>query len=412
MKIPAIKSRIGNWDYYVTTLTFEQISTKVSRIDEQLHRSESLSDLIQRSITNNYLNIKNYILNQPERFFNSLVLAVYDNYPNWEEVVIKFDNQEHYSMGFLDFPGEHKIFPVDGQHRVEGIKAALQENPELANEKVAAIFIGHRNDAEGKERTRRLFTTLNRYAKPVSPDDTIALDEDDIVAITTRTLLEDYDLFTGRRVVYAKQKAIPSSNKTAITSIITLYQANLEIFKCFYESKYNKKPTKTNVDAFLKYRPESDIINEYLLFVTSFWDAFKEGLTFIPNYLLTDNNPAEAYRNENGGNLVFRPVGFIPLVKAALKIHESRGISFPDIFIRFNQIDFSINSTPWEYVLWNPIENKMIMNTSTITYLMLIYLYGDDVLTDAELTKLREGYASRIAFNGDIDQVLNNISNE
>lgn len=68
MKIPALKAKIGNWDYYVTTLTFEQVSAFVSKIDEHLHKSESLKDLIQRSITNNYLSIKEYIVNQPEVF--------------------------------------------------------------------------------------------------------------------------------------------------------------------------------------------------------------------------------------------------------------------------------------------------------------------------------------------------------
>jgi len=72
MKIPALKAKIGNWDYYVTTLTFKQVETYVSKIDDNLHKSESLKDLIQRSITNNFKSIKEYILNQPEVFFNSL----------------------------------------------------------------------------------------------------------------------------------------------------------------------------------------------------------------------------------------------------------------------------------------------------------------------------------------------------
>ena len=45
------------------------------------------------------------------------------------------------------------------------------------------------------ERTRRLFTTLNRYAKPVKKSEIIALDEDDIIAIITRELVEKYPLF-------------------------------------------------------------------------------------------------------------------------------------------------------------------------------------------------------------------------
>ena len=68
-----------------------------------------------------------------------------------------------YSVGVFEItPGEEIIFPVYGQHRVEGIKKAIIENPDLANEKVPVILIGHQNTSEGKQRTRRLFLTLNR----------------------------------------------------------------------------------------------------------------------------------------------------------------------------------------------------------------------------------------------------------
>ena len=363
MKIPALKAKIGNWDYYVTTLTFKQVETYVSKIDDNLHKSESLKDLIQRSITNNFKSIKEYILNQPEVFFNSLVLAVYNDYPNWREIEFKYEDGETYQMGLLEFPGSHKIFPIDGQHRVEGIKAALEKNPALENEHIAAIFVGHKNDNEGKQRTRRLFTTLNRYAKPVYLDDIIALDEDDSVAITTRFLLEEHELFSGKRVIYAKQKAIPSSDKEALTSIITLYQANIELFKVFFENEFNKKPTQKNVATYLKFRKSDEEIERFQNFCVQFWDAFKEKILSISDYLRLTSNAAEPYRNsENGGNLLFRPIGLLPFVKASLLSYKKEEKSFEEVFEQFNSVNLNINSRPWHYVIWNPIEKKMIMN--------------------------------------------------
>lgn len=410
MKIPALKAKIGNWDYYVTTLTFEQVSTFVSKIDEHLHKSESLKDLIQRSITNNYLSIKEYIVNQPEVFFNSLVLAVYDDYPNWQEIEFKYEDGETYQMGLLEFPGSHKIFPVDGQHRVEGIKEALKERPDLKDQRIAAIFIGHKNDELGKQRTRRLFTTLNRYAKPVSLDDIIALDEDDTVAIVTRYLLEEYDLFTDKRVIYAKQKAIPTNNKEALTSIITLYQANIELFNVFYENKFDKKPTKKRVQEYLKFRPSNEEIEEFKAFSILYWDAFKNNLSFISEYLDLSINAAAPYRNnETGGNLLFRPVGFLPFLKASITIYKREGKAFSEIFNQFNNINFNIDSKPWHYVVWNPIEKKMLMNASSLTYLFFIYLYDSELLQENEMKKLKEGYASKISYEGNLDRVLETI---
>jgi DNA sulfur modification protein DndB len=410
MKIPALRAKIGDWDYYITNLTFEQVSHYVSKIDEHLHKSESLKDLIQRSITNNFISIKDYIINQPSVFFNSLVLAVYDDYPNWQEIEFTYDDMETYQMGLLDFPGNHKIFPVDGQHRVEGIKAALKENPELKGQQIAAIFIGHKNDEEGKQRTRRLFTTLNRYAKPVKLDDIIALDEDDSVAITTRYLLEEYDLFTGRRVIYAKQKAIPPNNKDALTSIITLYQANIELFNVFYEEKFDKKPTKKKVTEYLKYRPPEEDIEEFKDFCVRYWDAFKSKLSFITEFINLPGNAAEPYRNnESGGNLLFRPIGLLPFLKASLTIYKREEKTFDEILSKFNDINFNIDSKPWHYVVWNPIEKKMIMNSSSITYLFLIYLYDSELLQISELQKLKEGYASKISYEQNLDNILQEI---
>jgi len=410
MKIPALKAKIGDWDYYVTTLTFEQVGKFVSKIDEHLHKSESLKDLIQRSITNNYLSIKEYIINQPSIFFNSLVLAVYDEYPKWQEIEFKYDSGETYQMGLLDFPGNHKIFPVDGQHRVEGIKAALKENPELKDQQIAALFVGHKNDELGKQRTRRLFTTLNRYAKPVSLDDIIALDEDDSVAITTRYLLEEYDLFTGQRVIYAKQKAIPANNKEALTSIITLYQANIELFNVFFERKFNKKPTKNRITEYLKFRPSEEEIEEFKVFCIEYWDAFKSNLSFISEYLNRTSNASAPFRNnERGGNLIFRPIGLLPFVKASLTIYQREEKTFTQIIEQFNNVNFNIDSKPWHYVVWNPIEKKMLMNSASLTYLLLIYLYDNELLQANELQKLKEGYASKISYEQDLDNVLNEI---
>ena len=410
MKIPALRAKIGDWDYYVTTLTFDQINQFVSKIDEHLHKSESLGDLIQRSITKNFISIKEYIINQPSVFFNSLVLAVYDEYPKWQEIEFKYDETETYQMGLLDFPSQHKIFPVDGQHRVEGIKAALKDNPELKGQRIAAIFIGHKNDEARIQRTRRLFTTLNRYAKPVSLDDIIALDEDDSVAIATRYLLEEYDLFTGKRVINAKQKAIPATNKEAITSIITLYQANLELFKVFYSEKFNKKPTQKVITEYLKFRPSNENIEAFSSFCISYWDAFKTKISFIAEYVNIPENSAEAYRNgETGGNLLFRPIGLLPFVKSSLLIFQREGKPFEQIFERFNKINFDISSKPWLNVVWNQIEKKMIMNSNSITQLLLVFIYSDKLLNDKELRKLKEGYASKISYEYDVNNVLQDI---
>lgn len=415
MKLPAIRSHIGDWEYYVTSLTFNQVRDNVSRIDDELHQSDSLKEMIQRSITNNYISIKDYILNQPERFFNALVLAVYNDYPDWREIEFTYNEIETYSMGLLEFPGKHKIFPVDGQHRVEGIKAALLENPDLGTEKISAIFIGHKNDQNGMEKTRRLFSTLNRYAKPVTMDDIIALDEDDSVAITTRELVEGFELFKGDRIPKNETKAIPESDKAAFTSIITLYQCNLEILKRYRRLRKETYPNnirdKMSLKNYLKFRPQKEEIDNFIDYCFKFWSLFSATFDEVKDFLERDKvNPALKFRNrDNGGNLIFRPVGLRPLIQAIFSIEKIEGDKLAKILTKLNSIDFTLSEIPWRNVLWNPNERTMITSgTLTTVKLLLIYMYNPELLTLKELDKLKKQYADKTN-KEDVDNALNDI---
>lgn len=413
MKIPAIKGRIGDWDYYISTLTFQQVSDCVARIDDELHKSESLKELIQRSITNNFLSIKKYILNQPELFFNSLVLAVYDDYPEWVEIEVKYEDLETYQIGVLDFPSQHKIFPVDGQHRVEGIKAALLEDPSIGNMKISTIFIGHKNDENGLKRTRRLFSTLNRYSKPVTMDDIIALDEDDSIAIATRNLLENHILFTGKKVTKSKNKAIATDDKNSFTSIITLYECNKELLKFHRKNMKKNYPNairdKKSFNEYLKFRPEEEDLVAYEAFCTLFWNDFIDNFIYIKVFALDKNiNPSEKFRNNvAGGNLLFRPIALLPFVQCVLEINATTNKTFNEIFNYFGNIDLTMNQKPWKQVIWNDFEKTMIMGNKTLIKSILKYKYDQNILKPYELNNLKLRYASAINFQGEnIEDVL------
>jgi DNA sulfur modification protein DndB len=102
------------------------------------------------------------------------------------------------SIGFLRLTGTEKLFAIDGQHRLSGIKHAIEHDLELSEELVPVIFVGHANTVVGMRRTRRLFTTLNKTAVPVTKRDIIiALDEDDVMAITARRLYEEDSRFSN-----------------------------------------------------------------------------------------------------------------------------------------------------------------------------------------------------------------------
>ena len=233
--LPALRAHMGDWIYYVTFLRMEQIANQIN-LAQDIHPSETLKEQIQRQITNRAKQISDYLLNQPQRFFNSLIVGVYGGSPDWYELTIGANpiseapilpSELEGVLGILRLDGTQTFFAIDGQHRVQGIKQAVKKNNELKQEEVSVIFVSHRNDPSGMERTRRLFTTLNRYAKPVSKSEIVALDEDDILAITTRNLIEKHPLFQ-EKISLSKTKAVAVTDNRSFTTIITLYDV-LEI---------------------------------------------------------------------------------------------------------------------------------------------------------------------------------------
>lgn len=188
---------------------------------EELHKSKELSKLIQRELSRKRASeIAIYIERERERFFNSLVIAVYGGHPQWYPARIiskdkdvnigEIPDRAKQSVGLLCLDGMEKLFAVDGQHRMAGVKEAIRKAREsnspdawgdkFLTDEVSVVFIGHEQSTSGLERTRRVFTTLNKTARPVTKGQTIALDENDAMAIVSRQLVEEHSYFSDRRV--------------------------------------------------------------------------------------------------------------------------------------------------------------------------------------------------------------------
>ena len=398
LNIPAIRGILGDIVYYTSSFTFKQIAERVKKIDQELHTSTSLKDQLQRSLTKNYESITDYILSQKEHFFNALVLAVYDGDPVWNEIEVGFKGEDYYNMGFLRLNGEEKIFPVDGQHRVEGIKDAIKKSPELEDETIAVILIGHHKDKEGMEKTRRIFSTLNRYAKPVSTGDIIALDEDDTVAIVTRNMLESFPLFMNENISDEKKtKAIAEKDTKSFTSLIKLYETNKIVYKYYTSFRDNTKRihSSTEIDKFLKFRPKQEDIDDFEKYLTEFWELFINSFEGMKEYVAsTEKDAAAKYRNrENGGLLYFRPVALPQLVTAILETCFRSKVTLSDSMSAYSQLEMCISKAPWVKVLWDAESRTMIMKNKTLVHPLLMYMYDRNILNEKELGSLRIRYA-------------------
>lgn len=391
LKLPAIRSKMGIWVYYVSSMSFLEVSKYVKPIDDELHKSDMLSGMIQRSITDNYKSIASYLETQEERFFNALILAVYDGRPVWNEVHLEdSDGEDNYNLGLITLSGEEKIFPVDGQHRVAGVKKALETHEELADERVPVIFIGHSKDEVGMQRARRMFSTLNRYAKPVSLRDIIALDEDDVVAIASRELLDNTDLFPNGRILDSKNKSIPANNIMALTNIITYYECNKELlwYKIkdivVYGMDGNAVRGRSKIKEYIRHRPPDKIIYEVISDCREFWTAIIDACPGTKDA----NATIEKYRNGDGGHLFFRPISLVPFARAIIRIKSVHPKPYNEIIASFPRELLWIQNRLWKRIIWDDVLKKMVMGNSKLIELILLYIYDRNILTEAESYKI------------------------
>lgn len=352
--LPALRLRMGDWIYYVTFMSVRDIAGRIS-VAEEIHTSKSLNELIQRHLTNRSKQIKDYLLGQPQRFFNALVIGVYGGSPKWYEFTIRDEKHRDLELlpegvlGVLVLNGSEKLFAIDGQHRVVGIREAVKESEEIRDDEVSVIFVAHRNDPEGLERTRRLFTTLNRYAKPVSKQEIIALDEDDVVAIVTRRLVEEHPLFRDK-VSLAKGKNIPVSDKRSLTTIIALYDA-LDIFL----------KTGRNWVNFKKSRPGDSEIEKFYKKAKDLWNVMIEHFEPLRDMgrVEAGSNIASKYRHKDGGHLLFRPVGLLMVVRVIRHLVDS-GFGLESAVQRIAKVPMELASDPWAGLLWDVTNRRMM----------------------------------------------------
>ena len=98
------------------------------------------------------------------------------------------------------------------------------------------LMVSHYDTEAGKERTRRLFTNINRNAKTTTSAENIALDEDDAISILTRRFLTEHPLLSQDGVVriFTKTESetgivklatnqIPKTHPHALTTITLLH---------------------------------------------------------------------------------------------------------------------------------------------------------------------------------------------
>ena len=381
--LPALRGIMGNWVFYSCLMSMCEINDRV-RYAEEIHSNKQLSDMIQRRLKRGRSEqIARYLNTQEERFFNSLVIATYGGEPSWHALsdvrnktndtdLKDLSDETIESLGFLTLRGDENLFALDGQHRLAGIKKAIKDGIDQdPYDDLSVIFVAHQTTKKGLERTRRLFTTLNKTAKPVSKGDIVALDEDDAMAICVRWLIEKTNLFSGKRIAFVASNNMPVTNTTSLTTIVSLYDILTILF-----TKMNFEQQRVKAEL-QRARASDEGLDAYFDYAKKYFILLSKHFDELDEFFDADDtrDVVLKHRGSHGGNALFRPIGLDIFVQIIAKLNGDHSLT--QAVKLASKLPRNLSEPPHAGLMWNKSTSTIINDHRVTLREVLLYMLGD-----------------------------------
>ena len=378
---PAIRAKMGSWPYYIVRMTMREISKEVE-IAEDLFDDQQLRDHMQRPRKKQRVerDIVNYLVDQDDRFFSSIVVAAIGGAPVWQpvedvegvETPTLFSQLFKNSVGALMFADEPKYYVLDGQHRVSAIRLLVEGEAARSCrngffDEVLSVIVVLPEDLEGRgrswrQRYRRLFTSLNRWAEPTDRDTNIIMDEDDRFAVLTRRLMSRHPFFSAAGRDKDSYRVLTSGRNLRtgapyFTTLQILYEMNRRLLTSGQRLHGGWPPPARARDPFLQRRPSEEELESNYAELAMYWNVL---IRVFPD-LGADPRGMRDHVGEGRDSLLFWPIGqevFTELVREVLNRRgfdpaASDGVSgeVVDALAPLARLSWDLHEPPWRYLL-------------------------------------------------------------
>ena len=403
--LPALQGQFGDWVYYSAIMPLSEVKERIG-FARELHRNHRLGELIQRQLQDSGSGKRNragaiaqYLRMNKGRFFNAIVVGIYGGEPVWHPFDIKvrpeFDRAnidylaEQERVGFLELRGTERLFALDGQHRVAGIKRALANGGTEGEDILTVLFVPHSNTDAGIQRTRRLFVDLNKRAVPVGTKDIIILDEVDLPAILARRLVDEHEWFARGQVDIDRFTATIPRNSSALFSIATLYNV---IKRVLPHALAVSRDERNELKGASSIRLPEARIDYYYHRASVYFEGLANANPQLRQYLEDgpESGIAIAARDPEVRNVLFRPVGQIAFAAAIAGFAARDGLGPALHAAQVFPTDMA--DSPFVHVIWDPVQQKMISSGSGLATRLLKYMCGLEPATD----RLRISYRTAL----------------
>ncbi len=396
----AIKGKLGTTEYYVITMKAGEVVSNI-RIPKDIEGWDDLDieQRYQREI--NDTRVKNfiapYLATDKDRFFGSLLVTMQNSdnivFEPLTDVATRLPvayKTPALGAGFLTLTGAETMFPIDGQHRLRALKYAidgkdssgkdipnLHASSELAQEDVVIILFKFNT-----ETSRKIFTKVNKYAKPTTKAQNLITDDDDVVAVITRKIANEV---LDARMVNFKNNTL-NNKSVEFTTLATLY----ECVGAIIDANHGK------VDRAI--RPDRQKERLYLESARNEFTALVDHIEHFKTILTHTNEDGDERRKELRTQILLaKPIVQLCLVKAFMQIkrgktEDGRTPSNEEIFNGLNSINWSVNETAWQKILMNG--QRIMSGKGTIKLATDFIVYFSGFMLKDEQKKLLEQYKS------------------
>lgn len=440
----AIKLKMGTWDYYVIKMTMSSLAREV-KFAHEVNNDKTLDGAIQRALNENRSKkqIIKYLQRNEERFFSSIVIAAFGGNPKFfpldpsgDENFEFFQHEVIDTFGVLRFGDDLKIYALDGQHRLFAIKELVDGSSDspapqgFSDETISVIFVlqpPDKSQEEFKKSYRRLFSSLNRHAKPMDKATNIIMDEDDRFAIATRYLIREYEFFqwdgtsNDEMIIDAmtKSESIQDTSPRFAT-IVGFYKMNMNLLwdeNCLDWGE----PVMASSNLLLQETPTDEEIEDLQNYLVKIWDSL---LLTLPDL---KRNPTEMRHMSSDGtdskksnSLWFRPIGQTEILsKLARNLMTESGInkdSSQDDILKalapIKLIPSELSHNFWRDFLinLNPENMKYVMTSEQrgpklkLALNILLWVCGLETWSEDHIEEIQERWSAYLIPPGDNDR--------
>ena len=388
--VAAVKAQLGSTEYWIVSMKAGEL-IKLVQIPKEMEGWDDMSidERYQRDIKYSRVRsqIAPYLAMDDDRFFGAIIVTVMNhkgmNFEPLDELAKKLPAlyaTVAENMGVLTFSGGEIFVPLDGQHRIKAIEFAITGRDEkseaidgitpcsaLANEDVTVILTEYDPD-----KARKIFTKVNRYARPTTAGQNIITDDDDIIAVLARMVTNDK---INARLVNYETNTISKKTDGRFTTLSTIYNCNARILEVFFGEKVDKAklPSKE------KQRLYQDKVFEV-------WDKILTGIDLIRDAVEDPSQEGDDRRKEIRQHyLLGRPVAQECLVSAFMMMTKRNEALYDDTCEKLNAIPWAMTEDNvqniWQRVLWigSAEDGKMVTKNRDIATRLIVYMAGGAV---------------------------------